>query len=181
MRGQATDQQPPFDLSKGSPTQRLIGQWVDDLIRVTKERLERSGISASNQLSQSIQVVPIDLNENTLTIGIEMNGYWKYVDLGVKGAKSSAKAPNSPFQYRNKMPPPRAIQEWIAFKGIPLQGDDKQAANRSLSFLIAKRIRDFGTKETRFFSDSLTEDKINVLVDDIAVAIGKQIGVSLTL
>lgn len=181
MRGQVTDQQKPFDLSKASPSAKLIGGWVEDLIKVATEKLQRDGTNASNQLSQSIKLVPIDLREDTLTIGIEMNGYWKFVDLGVKGAKSSAKAPASPFQYRQKMPPPRAIQEWIAFKGIPLMGNDKQAANRALSFHIAKRIRDFGTKPTRFFSDSLTPDKINVLAEDIAAAIGKQIGVALQL
>lgn len=171
----------PFSLEQASPTAKLVGKWVKDLIKITKDRLERSGINASNDLSQSIQIVPIDLSENKLTIGIEMNGYWKFVDLGVRGAKSSAKAPNSPFTYREKMPPPKALQEWIAFKGIPLQGNDKQAAAKNLSYYIARSIRDKGTKATRFFSDSLTEDMINVLVDNIATALGKEISVSTAL
>lgn len=171
----------PFDLSTASPSAKLVGGWVEDLIKVTKDRLQRSGINASNGLSQSINIVPIDLTESKLTIGIEMDGYWKFVDLGVKGAKSSAKAPNSPFQYGDKMPPPRALQSWIAFKGIPLKGRDKQAAARSLSFLMARSIRDKGTKATRFFSDSLTDDKINVLVDSIATALGKEISLSMNL
>ena len=163
------------------PSNDLVIKWVQDLIKVTKDRLQRSGINASNQLSQSISIVPIDLSDDKLTIGIEMAGYWKFVDLGVKGAKSSERASNSPFQYRQKMPPRQMLEQWIAFKAIPLEGRDKQAANRSLAFLIARSIRDKGVKATRFFSDSLTEDKMKVLTESIADTLSKQIAIAINL
>ena len=181
LRNQVTDQGVSLDLKEGSPSQKALGGWMDSLIKVTKETLQRQGINASDALSASVEPKIVSVTDTSITMAVFMAGYWKFVDLGVKGAKSSAKAPNSPFQYGDKMPPPRALQSWIAFKSIPLKGRDKQAAARSLSFLIARSIRDKGTKATRFFSDSLTDDKINVLVDSIATALGKEISLSMNL
>ncbi|NDG19094.1 MAG: hypothetical protein EB117_12590 [Betaproteobacteria bacterium] len=96
----------------------LVSKWLDGVIELAKQNLANSKAIASNALSQSIQIAPIALTDKSFVVGIEANGYWKFVDLGVKGANSSSRAPNSPFQYRDKRPPLRPIQEWIAFKSI---------------------------------------------------------------
>ena len=159
----------------------LVVKWLDGVIKLAKQNLANSKAIASNDLSQSIQFAPIALTEKSFVVGIEANGYWKFVDLGVKGANSSSRAPNSPFQYRNKRPPLRPIQEWIAFKSIALEGRDKKAANRSLAINIANKIRREGLRPTKFMSNAVTPEMIDVLVNTIAEVLGKSVSVATNL
>lgn len=156
----------------------LVIKWLDGVVKLAKQNLANSGAIASNALSQSITVTPISLNDKSFVVAIEAADYWKFVDLGVKGAKSSSRAPNSPFQYRDKRPPLRPIQEWIAFKGIPLEGRDKQAANRSFAKNIANKIRREGLRATNFMSNAVTPEMVEVLTQNIAEVLGKSISVA---
>ena len=116
----------------------LVTKWLEGVVRLAKQNLANANAIASNALAQSITVEPITLTDSSFVVAIKANDYWKFVDLGVKGAKSSNRAPNSPFQYRDKKPiwkhrpPVRKIQEWIAFKSIPVQGRDKIAAKLAI-------------------------------------------------
>ena len=156
----------------------LVIKWLDGVVKLAKQNLANSGAIASNALSQSITVTPISLNDKSFVVAIEAADYWKFVDLGVKGAKSNSRAPNSPFQYRDKRPPIRPIQEWIAFKGIPLEGRDKQAANRSFAINIANKIRREGVRATKFMSNAVTPEMVEVLTQNIAEVLGKSISVA---
>lgn len=159
----------------------LVIKWLDGVVKLAKQNLANSGAIASNALSQSITVTPISLNDKSFVVAIEAADYWKFVDLGVKGANSSSRAPNSPFQYRDKRPPLRPIQEWIAFKGIPLEGRDKIAANRSFAKNIANKIRREGLRATNFMSNAVTPEVIDVLVNNIAEVMGKSVSVATKL
>ena len=156
----------------------LVKKWLDGVIKLAKQNLANSGAIASDSLSASIDFEPISLTDTSFVVAIVANDYWKFVDLGVKGAKSSNRAPNSPFQYRDKRPPIRPLQEWIAFKSIPLQGRDKQAANRSFAINIANKIRREGLRATNFMSNAVTEDMVAVLTENIAEVLGKSISVA---
>lgn len=162
----------------------LVVKWLDGVVKLAKQNLANSKAIASNALSQSITVTPISLNDKSFVVAIEAADYWKFVDLGVKGAKSSSRAPNSPFSYKDRepmrkfRPPVRKIQEWIAFKGIPLQGRDKQAANRSLAINIANKIWREGKKPTNFMSNAVTPEMVDVLTQNIAEVLGKSISVA---
>ena len=156
----------------------IVKKWLDGVIKLAKQNLANSGAIASDSLSASIDFEPISLTDTSFVVAIVANDYWKFVDLGVKGAKSSSRAPNSPFQYRDKRPPIRPIQEWIAFKSIPLQGRDKIAANRSFAINIANKIRREGLRATNFMSNAVTEDMVAVLTENIAEVLGKSISVA---
>ncbi len=156
----------------------LVKKWLEGVIKLAKQNLANSGAIASDSLSASIDFEPISLTDTSFVVAIVANDYWKFVDLGVKGAKSSSRAPNSPFQYRNKRPPIRPIQEWIAFKSIPLQGRDKIAANRALAINISNKIWREGLKATNFMSNAVTKDMVAVLTENIAEVLGKSISVA---
>ena len=156
----------------------LVTKWLEGVVKLAKQNLANANAIASNSLAQSITVEPITLTDSSFVVAIKANDYWKFVDLGVKGAKSSSRAPNSPFQYRDKRPPIRPIQEWIAFKSIPLQGRDKIAANRSFAINIANKIRREGLRATNFMSNAVTEDMVSVLTENIAEVLGKSISVA---
>ena len=156
----------------------LVIKWLEGVVKLAKQNLANADAIASNDLAQSISVEPITLTDTSFVVAIKANYYWKFVDLGVKGAVSSSRAPNSPFQYRDKRPPIRPLQEWIAFKGIPLQGRDKKAANRSFAINIANKIRREGLRATNFMSNAVTEDMVAVLTENIAEVLGKSISVA---
>jgi len=156
----------------------IVKKWLDGVIKLAKQNLANSGAIASDSLSASIDFEPISLTDTSFVVAIVANDYWKFVDLGVKGAKSSSRAPNSPFQYRDKRPPIRPIQEWIAFKSIPLQGRDKIAANRSFAINIANKIRREGLRATNFMCNAATKEMVDVLTENIAEVLGKSISVA---
>ena len=111
-------------------------------------------------------------------MAIKANDYWKFMDLGVKGTQKSNRAPNSPFRFKGNPIPIRPLQEWIAFKGIPLQGRDKQAANRSFAINIARKISREGLRATNFMSNAATKEMVDVLTENIAEVLGKSISVA---
>jgi hypothetical protein len=161
-----------------SKSYALVIKWLEGVVKLAKQNLANSDANASNALAQSISVEPITLTDSSFVVAIKANDYWKFVDLGVKGAVSSSRAPNSPFQYRDKRPPIRPLQEWIAFKGIPMEGRDKKAANRSFAINIANKIRREGLRATNFMSNAVTEDMVKVLTENIAEVLGKSISVA---
>jgi len=161
-----------------SKSYALVIKWLEGVVKLAKQNLANADAIASNDLAQSISVEPITLTDTSFVVAIKANYYWKFVDLGVKGAVSSSRAPNSPFQYRDKRPPIRPLQEWIAFKGIPMEGRDKKAANRSFAINIANKIRREGLRATNFMSNAVTEDMVAVLTENIAEVLGKSISVA---
>jgi len=156
----------------------LVTKWLEGVIKLAKQNLANANAIASDSLSASIDIKPITLTDTSFVVAIVANDYWKFVDLGVKGTQKSNRAPNSPFQYRDKRPPIRPIQEWIAFKSIQLEGRDKQAANRSFAVNIANKIRREGLRATNFMSNAATKEMVDVLTENIAEVLGKSISVA---
>jgi len=183
----------------------LVTKWLEGVVKLAKQNLANANAiasnalaqsitvepitltdssfvvaikAASNALAQSITVEPITLTDSSFVVAIKANDYWKFVDLGVKGAVSSSRAPNSPFRFKGNPIPIRPLQEWIAYKGIPLEGRDKQAANRSFAINIARKISREGLRATNFMSNAATKEMVDVLTENIAEVLGKSISVA---
>ena len=170
-----------FSLADGAIENKsyaLVTKWLEGVVRLAKQNLANANAIASNSLAQSITVEPITLTDSSFVVAIKANDYWKFVDLGVKGTQKSSRAPNSPFRFKGNPIPIRPIQEWIAFKGIPLQGRDKQAANRSFAINIARKISREGLRATNFMSNAATKEMVDVLTVNIAEVLGKSISVA---
>jgi hypothetical protein len=79
------------------------------------------------------------------------------------------------------MPPREPLQEWIAFKGIRMEGRpgiERAASNRSFAAVLQRKIFERGLRSTRFMSDTLTQDSINTLINEISEMIDKQISIA---
>ena len=161
-----------------SKSYALVTKWLEGVVKLAKQNLANSDANASNALAQSISVEPITLTDSAFVVAIKANDYWKFVDLGVKGTVSSSRAPNSPFRFKGNPIPIRPLQEWIAFKGIPLEGRDKKAANRSFAINIARKISKQGLRATNFMSNAATKEMVDVLTENIAEVLGKSISVA---
>ena len=84
-----------------------------------------------NSLSYNLSV-----GENSFSLSFDMEDYGQFQDLGVKGAGGTRKttsafnrrnnkgkiwkqkAPDSPFQFKNKKPPISAFKQWAESKGL---------------------------------------------------------------
>jgi len=173
-----------------SPTHDVLVKWIERVIELAKKNLEAANANAGGTLSASIAPEDIELSAKQIVVAIMANPYWKYVDQGVRGKTSSAKAPRSPFQYKDKIPPPQAIADWIANKGIPVvptysrklkRMRTKQEQGLVDGRSIAFGIRERGTRATNFMSNALSPEMIDVLVNTIAETLGKSISVATKL
>ena len=95
---------------------------------------------------------------NSFYLAFDLGKYGAYVDQGVRGKNSSAKAPNSPFKFGSgkgkKGGLTQGIQRWV--KARRFQFRDKKSGKftsyESTAFLITRSIYSKGTKPSLFFT-----------------------------
>jgi len=130
--------------------QKALEVFRDKVIDEAKKNLIRQKKSSSGTLYKSIKGNPVKTSENSLEFNIEMANYGTFVDRGVSGIK---KKYNTPYSYKDKMPPPRKLDKWIVRRGIAPRGEDGRFISRkSLQFLIARSIYNNGIKPSLFFT-----------------------------
>ncbi len=168
-----------------SPIEQVMTKFANDLIKRAQDNLVKKNANASFNLSSSIKPIPVPVNVmgNEYTLLIEWPTYGKFVDQGVRGAVSGDKAQGSPFKYTTKMPPRKSIKDWITNKGINpggRRGDRFEAREQLAKFMQVMTYR-YGTRRTLFFSDALTTDMQEALINDVAEALGKTISIQMKL
>ena len=92
------------------------------------------GVNASGALSKSLSS-SYEPKKNSFRLTFSMEDYGQFIDEGVKGVDSSAKAPNSPFKYK----------EGIKGQFIP---------RKSIAYAISYGVWRKGIKQTHFFTDA---------------------------
>ena len=170
-----------------SPAHDVLVKWIERVIVLAKKNLEAANANAGGTLYAYITPEDIELSAKQIVVAIMANPYWKYVDQGVRGKTSSAKAPRSPFQYKDKFPPAQAMADWIANKSklvVPTYSRElkrmrtKQEQGlvdgRSVAYWVFQR----GTRATNFMSNALSPEMIDALVNTIAETLGKSISVA---
>jgi hypothetical protein len=80
-----------------------------------------------------------------------MEDYGKFQDLGVSGVK---KKYNTPYSYKDKIPPAKAFSDWVVRKGLKGIRDEKGRfiKRKSLQFIIARSVYTKGIKPSLFFT-----------------------------
>jgi hypothetical protein len=174
-----------------SPAHDVLVKWVARVIELAKKNLEAANANAGGTLSASIAPEDIELSAKQIVVAIMANPYWKYVDQGVHGRSSSyLSARGSKFRYDKKIPPPQAIADWIANKGIPVvptysrkleRMRTKQEQGLVLGRTMAFAIRERGLEATNFMSNALSPEMIDVLVNTIAETMGKSVSLATKL
>lgn len=133
---------------------KVLSQFARDV--VVQSRTNLLGKNTTSTLTNSIES-RLDVGANSFDLDFLMEDYGKYQDKGVKGAKSSAKAPNSPYQYGTGTAPKKqfklAINGWIIQKGLaPRDKSGRFISRKSLAFLIRRSIYNTGLRPTLFFT-----------------------------
>jgi hypothetical protein len=125
---------------------------------------KNSSKSLYNSLKSNLKV-----SRNSFELDFEMLPYGQFQDKGVSGVK---KKYNTPFTYRDKMPPPSKLDKWIIKKGIAPRGEGgKFLTRKQLQFAIARKIYNYGIKPSLFFTKPF-EKEFKKLDKDIVKSFG---------
>jgi hypothetical protein len=139
-----------------SNVDKVLDTFGKKVVRTARGILNAKGKNASGDLGSSLGYFIKVYPSGAIDMSFVAEGYAKFVDKGVKGSKSSAKAPNSPYKYTNKQPPSGVIDKWVVRKGIQGARDEKGRfiKRKSLVYAMARSIKLYGVKPTNFFTDA---------------------------
>lgn len=137
--------------------QKVLERFRDHVVSVSKRNLTKGGKNVSRSLYNSIKG-RVKANPNSFELEFSMEDYGAFQDLGVKGKKSSAKAPNSPYKFGSgtgrKGGLTKAIEKWVQARRF--QFSDKKTGKfmsyKSTAWLITRSIYNKGMKPSMFFT-----------------------------
>lgn len=138
--------------------EQALKQFINEVVSKSRLNLAKRGKNATGNLSKSISG-DYKVNDNSFEVSFSMEDYGTFQDLGVKGAKSSTKAPNSPYKYGTGTAPKgmfkTAINAWVVRKGIAPRGKGGKFTTRSeMLFNIRRSIYNTGIRPSLFLTDA---------------------------
>lgn len=153
---------------KQENTEKALKEFLKYTVSQAKANLTRKKKNSSRALYDSIEY-DYTVSPNSFSASITALDYGEYQDKGVSGKK---KKYNTPYSYKDKMPPAKAFDKWIVRKGIAPRNDKGQFQTRKgIAFAIARGVFINGIKPSRFLSDPF-EKGFKRLPDDIIEAYG---------
>lgn len=161
------------DLPEGESIADVLQRFGNDIQKDLTTNLDKKKINDSFNLRQSIQFDVTFLGVG-YTFELRMNKYGDFIDQGIEGVggkKADGSQWNklsidSPFRFKRKKPPVRELEGW-AYR------------RRVNPFAIRESIFHKGLKPNDFYSEIVTEQRINKLAEDLAQAGAKELMISI--
>ena len=138
-------------------TKTYLDNFGKFIVQQSKSNLTKKGKKDRGDLYNSISY-DLTVSKNSFQLSFLMTDYGEFVDKGVKGVKSSAKAPNSPFKFGTGTGKSggltSGINGWVQRKRIQFKdrGNGRFMTYKQTAFLIRNSIWNKGLKTTDFFS-----------------------------
>lgn len=138
-------------------TQATIKRFRDYVVSQAKSNLTKGGKNVTKSLYNSIKGEIVTEDRYTI-VGFIMDEHGAYQDQGVKGAKSSARAPNSPFRFGTGTGREGGMSEgigkWVERKRIQFRNKNtgQFLSYKSTAYIIARSIFNKGLKPSLFFT-----------------------------
>lgn len=158
---------------------------TDKMINNLNTRLKQK--SQVSQLAESIVFDGTKVDSNGITLSWNLNDYWMFVDLGVKGTQNRAKTYGN-YAFKNLHVSTgfiKSMEDYITRKGIKVrQPDDTNSAEskasildrrHAMAFAMAKAIKKKGIDGTRFYSDVFNDNEFKKLTGKLSDALGQEI------
>lgn len=131
-----------------------FGKYV---VSQSRANLTRGDKNVNKDLWKSLKY-DVDVHKNSFTLSIEMLEYGLFQDKGVKGIKTSTKAPKSPYKFGRRTGAKggltRGIKKWVRNRRIQFR--DRKTGRfmsyKSTAFLITRSIYNKGIKPSLFFT-----------------------------
>lgn len=136
---------------------KALNIFAKGVVMQSKRNLTQQGKKASSALHRSIKY-ELDVYKNSFSLSFLMENYGQFVDQGVKGKSSSAKAPKSPFRFGSgrgkKGGLTKGIDKWVRRKGIQFRDrkTGQYMSYNSTAFLITRSIYNKGIAPSLFFT-----------------------------
>lgn len=150
-----------------------LGKFGKYVVQQSKSNLSKRKKKDTSALYNGVK---FEVKDKTLTFSFgSASDYWEFVDKGVKGFSSSAKAPTSPFKFGTGSGKSggltNGINGWVARKRIQFKDrkTGKFLSYKSTAFLITRSIWHKGLATTNFFTKPF-EQAFQRLPDDIYAA-----------
>jgi hypothetical protein len=140
-----------------------LKRFGNEVVKIGQTNLKDQKKNTTGNLSKSLTYKIADNSVDIVSIEfIAPNAsYWKFVNWGVKGLISSAKAPNSPFQFgsgnfEGKGTLRGAIDKWVVQKPVgPIRDDKGRFTNRKgMVRAISRSIYLNGIAPSYFYSSA---------------------------
>jgi len=130
--------------------QQELNRFSKYVIQQSRTNLTKGKKNSSKDLYNSLDY-DLTVGPNSFALSFLMEEYGIYQDKGVSGKKVKY---NTPFSYKDKMPPPSKLDKWIVRKGLKGIRDKKGKfiSRKSLQFMIARGIFNNGIKPSLFFT-----------------------------
>ena len=130
--------------------QEELNRFAKYVIQQSRTNLTKGKKNSSKELYNSLKS-DLNVSPNSFSLSFLMEEYGIYQDKGVSGKKVKY---NTPYAYKDKMPPPSKMDKWIVRKGLKgVRGKDgKFISRKSLQFMIARSIYNKGVKPSLFFT-----------------------------
>ncbi len=122
-------------------------------IKEARTRLTRNDKNVTRDLYRSLSY-RFKQNPNSIEFEFLSNAYGDFQDKGVKGWKSSKKAPDSPYKYNKRLAKPSAILKWVRARRFQFQNRQtgQFLSYEQTSFLIARSVAAKGIEASGFIS-----------------------------
>ena len=167
--------------SPDSPLGKLIMRVSNAIIKDLQDALVKRDINTSSLgLSQSINPTQIVEEDGKLTIGIQMDYYWKFVNFGVNGTEVNHGAP---YSYKAVSTPssgktfPESIREWIPQRGIQLPPQFKTFD--SFAYVITQNKKKKGQEPRPFYNDVINSKLVGEIERQVVELVGEAIEVAI--
>jgi hypothetical protein len=138
-------------------TSAVVKRFKDYVVQQSKSNLTKGGKNVSKSLYNSIKG-EILTDKDYFLLGFTMDDYGAYQDKGVRGYKTSRKAPDSPYKFGSgtgrKGGLTEGIEKWVKQRGIQFRDkkSGKYITYKSTAFIITRSIFATGLKPSLFFT-----------------------------
>lgn len=132
---------------------KVLERYADAFIKNAQQNLDKNDSNASGSLQRSMNLDKITIDTDKMSVTIELEDYWYYVEHG--------RGPG-------KMPPIKPIIDWIESKPVIPRVEGLTA--KQMAYPIARSIGKYGTKPHPFF-EKAKKQTWQQFKDDIAEAV----------
>lgn len=137
--------------------QKALERFRDHVVNQAKRNLTLKDKNVSRKLHQSIKG-DVKAMPNSIGMYFAMEEYGAYQDQGVRGKRSSTRAPNSPFKFGSgtgkKGGLTESMEKWVQRRRIQFKNKEtgKFMSYKSTAWLMTKSIYSKGIKPSLFFT-----------------------------
>ncbi len=181
--GVGADVTKEFSLSKSPDVNAALIRWMQDVIKLTVEGIERVDGKATLNLRQSVGFAELPVEQKVAQVAMEMASYWKFVEYGVGSVENPR---GMRYKFRHITPSKKhieAIKKWIVDRSVSIEFDDTdpETSMTNAAYSIATATKRDGIRARPFFDKVMTDAKMDELVTSIAQVVGKEISLSINV